>query len=180
MKKIILSVLALGLSMGLMAQKFMPTTGMDFNKDLKVVKATATTGAKSASVYYPSFIGDCAELDSPICYSTEVTGRDGQTYAFPVSGSGLFAGCGQAYALPSSMQIKGVEFYASNVYPGDVANPTVAIVDDNFNTLASGTYSTEDLSESTETELIFGAVTVNFAQAVSAQNFIITVDFPEY
>ncbi|MBQ2386261.1 MAG: T9SS type A sorting domain-containing protein [Bacteroidales bacterium] len=180
MKKIILSVLAMGLTMGLMAQKFMPTTGMDFNKDLKVVKATATTGAKSASVYYPSFIGDCAELDSPIYYTCQATGGDGQTYTFPVSGSGLFAGCGQAYALPSSMQIKGVEFYASNIYPGDVANPTVAIVDDNFNTLASGTYSTEDLSESTEAEIIFGAVTVNFAQAVSAQNFIITVDFPEY
>ena len=179
MKKIILSVLALGLSVGLMAQKFMPTTGMDFNNDLKIVKAHANAGVKTAAAYYPSFIGDCAELDSPIYYTTEVT-SNGQTYVMPVSGSGLFAGCGQAYALPSSMQIKGVEFYASNIYPGDVANPTVAIVDDNFNTLASGTYSTEDLSESTEAEIIFGAVTVNFAQAVSAQNFIITVDFPEY
>lgn len=180
MKKVILSVLAMGLTMGLMAQKFMPTEGMSFNNDLKIVKAHANAGAKTAAAYYPSFIGDCAELDSPIYYTCQVQGGDGQTYTLPVSGSGLFDGCGQAYALPSSMQIKGVEFYASNVYPGDVANPTVAIVDDNFNTLASGTYSTEDLSESTETELIFGAVTVNFAQAVSAQNFIITVDFPEY
>ena len=175
MKKIILSVLALGLSMGLMAQKFMPTTGMDFNKDLKVVKATATTGAKSASVYYPSFIGDCAELDSPIFYTTDVTGGDGQTYTMPVSGSGLFAGCGQAYALPSSMQIKGVEFYAANAYDGDVAEPVVAILDADFAELTSGTYSTADLPVES-----FGAMQVNFATPANAQNFIITVDFPEY
>ena len=174
MKKVILSVLALGLSMGLMAQKFMPTTGMDFNKDLKVVKATATTGAKSASTYYPSFIGDCAELDAPIYYTTEVT-SNGQTYTMPVSGSGLFAGCGQAYALPSSMQIKGVEFYAVNAYDGDVVEPVVAILDADFAELTSGTYSTADLPVES-----FGAMQVNFATPANAQNFIIAIDFPEY
>jgi hypothetical protein len=74
MKKIILSVLALGLSMGLMAQKV-------YN-GAEPVKGTFLGGAKSGSVIYPESFNDCASIDAPVAYfGTDQSGQTQMYYA---------------------------------------------------------------------------------------------------
>lgn len=167
MKRIILSVLAIGLSMGVMAQKFMLPGNAELNK--KVAKAKAMTDAKAAQAYHPSIFGDCATLnaDSMFYYTTKVQNID-----VPITANVLFGGCGQGYSLGSSVQIKGVEFYALNMGGSDVETYNVYVLDQNFNELTSGTYSTADLP----TEA-FEALTVDFAQPVNTSNFIMAVGF---
>ena len=105
MKKIILSVLALGLSMGLMAQKAMVSSAnLDGTQTLTAVKATATQAPKATSTYYPEAFNDCASLEEPLMYTFDYEG-----YTLYVTGSGMFGGVAQGYALSSAVQVKGAE-----------------------------------------------------------------------
>jgi len=173
MKKIILSVLALGLSMGLMAQKAMVSSAnLDGTQTLTAVKAKATQAPKATSTYYPEAFNDCASLEEPLMYTFDYQG-----YTMYVTGSGMFGGVAQGYALSSAVQVKGAEIFMMNGWPdGDEAEPDVVLMNaDLSEELALTTYSTVDagLEE-------FVPVTVNFANPQTVSSFAIAVYFPEY
>ena len=173
MKKIILSVLALGLSMGLMAQKTMVSSvNLDGTQTLTAVKATATQAPKAASTYYPEAFNDCASLEEPLMYTFDYEG-----YTLYVTGSGMFGGVAQGYALSSAVQVKGAEIFMMNGWPeGDEAEPDVVLMNaDLSEELALTTYSTADAGLEG-----FVPVTVNFANPQTVSSFAIAVYFPEY
>ena len=173
MKKIILSVLALGLSMGLMAQKTMVSSvNLDGTQTLTAVKATATQAPKAASTYYPEAFNDCASLEEPLMYTFDYEG-----YTLYVTGSGMFGGVAQGYALSSAVQVKGAEIFMKNGWPdGDEDEPDVVLMNaDLSEELAVSSYSTADAGLEG-----FVPVTVNFANPQTVSSFAIAVYFPEY
>lgn len=173
MKKIILSVLALGLSMGLMAQKTMVSSvNLDGTQTLTAVKATATQAPKAASTYYPEAFNDCASLEEPLMYTFDYEG-----YTLYVTGSGMFGGVAQGYALSSAVQVKGAEIFMMNGWPdGDEDEPDVVLMNaDLSEELAVSSYSTADAGLEG-----FVPVTVNFANPQTVSSFAIAVYFPEY
>ncbi|MEE1272552.1 MAG: T9SS type A sorting domain-containing protein [Bacteroidales bacterium] len=172
MKKIILSVLALGLSMGLMAQKAMVSSAnLDGTQTLTAVKATATQAPKAANAYYPEAFNDCASLEEPLMYTFDYEG-----YTLYVTGSGMFGGVAQGYSFSSPVQVVGVEMYLANGYEGDEAEPDVVLMNaDLSEELALTTYSTADAGLEG-----FAPVTVNFANPQTVSSFAIAVYFPEY
>lgn len=172
MKKIILSVLALGLSMGLMAQKAMVSSAnLDGTQTLTAVKATATQAPKAANAYYPEAFNDCASLEEPLMYTFDYEG-----YTLYVTGSGMFGGVAQGYSFSSPVQVVGVEMYLANGYEGDEAEPDVVLMNaDLSEELAVSSYSTADAGLEG-----FAPVTVNFANPQTVSSFAIAVYFPEY
>lgn len=172
MKKIILSVLALGLSMGLMAQKAMVSSAnLDGTQTLTAVKATATQAPKAANAYYPEAFDDCASLEEPALYTFNMDGYD-----LWVTGSGMFGGVAQGYSFSSPVQVVGVEMYLANGYAGDEAEPDVVLTDADLSSeLAVSSYSTADAGVEG-----FAPVTVNFANPQTVSSFAIAVYFPEY
>lgn len=172
MKKIILSVLALGLSMGLMAQKAMVSSAnLDGTQTLTAVKATATQAPKAANAYYPEAFNDCASLEEPALYTFNMDGYD-----LWVTGSGMFGGVAQGYSFSSPVQVVGVEMYLANGYAGDEAEPDVVLTDADLSSeLAVSSYSTADAGVEG-----FAPVTVNFANPQTVSSFAIAVYFPEY
>ena len=173
MKKIILSVLALGLSMGLMAQKAMVSSAnLDGTQTLTAVKAKATQAPKATSTYYPEAFNDCASLEEPLMYTFDYEG-----YTLYVTGSGMFGGVAQGYALSSAVQVKGAEIFMMNGWPeGDEAEPDVVLMDADLSSeLAVSSYSTADAGLEG-----FVPVTVNFANPQTVSSFAIAVYFPEY
>ena len=172
MKKIILSVLALGLSMGLMAQKTMVSSvNLDGTQTLTAVKAKATQAPKAANAYYPEAFNDCASLEEPLLYTFDYEG-----YTLYVTGSGMFGGVAQGYSFSSPVQVVGAEMYLANGYEGDEAEPDVVLMNaDLSEELALTTYSTADAGLEG-----FAPVTVNFANPQTVSSFAIAVYFPEY
>lgn len=172
MKKIILSVLALGLSMGLMAQKAMVSSAnLDGTQTLTAVKAKATQAPKATSTYYPEAFNDCASLEEPLMYTFDYEG-----YTLYVTGSGMFGGVAQGYSFSSPVQVVGVEMYLANGYEGDEAEPDVVLMNaDLSEELAVSSYSTADAGLEG-----FAPVTVNFANPQTVSSFAIAVYFPEY
>lgn len=172
MKKIILSVLALGLSMGLMAQKTMVSSvNLDGTQTLTAVKAKATQAPKAANAYYPEAFNDCASLEEPLLYTFDYEG-----YTLYVTGSGMFGGVAQGYSFSSPVQVVGAEMYLANGYEGDEAEPDVVLMNaDLSEELALTTYSTADAGLEG-----FVPVTVNFANPQTVSSFAIAVYFPEY
>jgi hypothetical protein len=173
MKKIILSVLGLGLSMGLMAQKAMVSSvNLDGTQTLTAVKAKATQAPKATSTYYPEAFNDCASLEEPLMYTFDYEG-----YTLYVTGSGMFGGVAQGYALSSAVQVKGAEIFMMNGWPeGDEAEPDVVLMDADLSSeLAVSSYSTADAGLEG-----FVPVTVNFANPQTVSSFAIAVYFPEY
>ncbi len=172
MKKIILSVLALGLSMGLMAQKTMVSSvNLDGTQTLTAVKAKATQAPKAANAYYPEAFNDCASLEEPLLYTFDYEG-----YTLYVTGSGMFGGVAQGYSFSSPVQVVGAEMYLANGYEGDEAEPDVVLMNaDLSDELAYTTYSTADAGLEG-----FVPVTVNFANPQTVSSFAIAVYFPEY
>ncbi|MBQ5878473.1 MAG: T9SS type A sorting domain-containing protein, partial [Treponema sp.] len=171
--KIILSVLALGLSMGLMAQKAMVSSvNLDGTQTLTAVKAKATQAPKATSTYYPEAFNDCASLEEPLMYTFDYEG-----YTLYVTGSGMFGGVAQGYALSSAVQVKGAEIFMMNGYPeGDEAEPDVVLMNADLSSeLAVSSYSTADAGLEG-----FAPVTVNFANPQTVSSFAIAVYFPEY
>lgn len=159
--------------MGLMAQKTMVSSAnLDGTQTLTAVKATATQAPKATSTYYPEAFGDCADIESPSYYTFDYEG-----YTLYVTGSGMFGGVAQGYALSSAVQVKGAEIFMINGWPdGDEAEPDVVLMNADLSSeLAVSSYSTADagLEE-------FAPVTVNFANPQTVSSFAIAVYFPEY
>lgn len=159
--------------MGLMAQKAMVSSAnLDGTQTLTAVKATATQAPKATSTYYPEAFNDCASLEEPLWYTFDYEG-----YTLYVTGSGMFGGVAQGYALSSAVQVKGAEIFMMNGWPeGDEAEPDVVLMNaDLSEELALTTYSTADAGLEG-----FVPVTVNFANPQTVSSFAIAVYFPEY
>ncbi len=180
MKKIIFSVLALGLTMGAMAQKTM-VSDVDLTgaETMIAQKGKVVATSKAAGAYYPSIFNDCASLDNPIVYGISASG-----YQFPHAGSGLFMGAAQTYEFTSPVTVTGVEVYMANAWEGDEATPEILLMDADFaEELAVTTYNTSDVPLTPEDAqaYVFGPVTANFSSPVSGlTSFAIGVMFPEY
>lgn len=159
--------------MGLMAQKTMVSSvNLDGTQTLTAVKATATQAPKAASTYYPEAFNDCASLEEPLMYTFDYEG-----YTLYVTGSGMFGGVAQGYALSSAVQVKGAEIFMKNGWPdGDEDEPDVVLMNaDLSEELAVSSYSTADAGLEG-----FVPVTVNFANPQTVSSFAIAVYFPEY
>ncbi len=118
-------------------------------------------------------------MDNFAYYTFDLDGTG--TYILPITGSGMFGGCGQTYTFSSPVTITGVEMYMSNVYPGDAATPDVVIMNADFTEeISATTYNTADLPVS-ETELNVGPVTATFGTPVANQtSFGIALYYPVY
>lgn len=159
--------------MGLMAQKAMVSSAnLDGTQTLTAVKATATQAPKATSTYYPEAFNDCASLEEPLMYTFDYEG-----YTLYVTGSGMFGGVAQGYALSSAVQVKGAEIFMMNGWPeGDEAEPDVVLMNADLSSeLAVSSYSTADAGLEG-----FAPVTVNFANPQTVSSFAIAVYFPEY
>jgi hypothetical protein len=162
MKKIILSVLALGLSMGLMAQKV-------YN-GAEPVKGTFLGGAKSGSVIYPESFNDCASIDAPVYYFA-----DGQSLWEGISGTNQYGDMAYGQRYTGNYQVTGIAAVMSTLpVDGTVEELSAAVVDMDGNELASVAFSTADLPEATE-DFNFDLVEFNFASPVNASDFLATV-----
>ena len=162
MKKIILSVLALGLSMGLMAQKV-------YN-GAEPVKGTFLGGAKSGSVIYPESFNDCASIDAPVYYFA-----DGQSLWKGISGTNQYGDMAYGQRYTGNYQVTGIAAVMSTLpVDGTVEELSAAVVDMDGNELASVAFSTADLPEATE-DFNFELVEFNFASPVNASDFLATV-----
>ena len=162
MKKIILSVLALGLSMGLMAQKV-------YN-GAEPVKGTFLGGAKSGSVIYPESFNDCASIDAPVYYFA-----DGQSLWAGISGTNQYGDMAYGQRYTGNYQVTGIAAVMSTLpVDGTVEELSAAVVDMDGNELASVAFSTADLPEATE-DFNFDLVEFNFASPVNASDFLATV-----
>jgi hypothetical protein len=151
MKKIILSVLALGLSMGLMAQKV-------YN-GAEPVKGTFLGGAKSGSVIYPESFNDCASIDAPVYYFA-----DGQSLWAGISGTNQYGDMAYGQRYTGNYQVTGIAAVMSTLpVDGTVEELSAAVVDMDGNELASVAFSTADLPEATE-DFNFDLVEFNFEQ----------------
>jgi len=180
MQKIIFSILAIGLSWGVLAQKQMVSSNATLNGKQNVqvadynFKVTNTPiNAKDNVVYLPDNFGanGCATLDSMIFYSFQYQG-----YNLPVTGSGMFGGAGQEYALSSAKEIVGVYAVIGITYDGDVVTPNIELMNTSLSALATTTYSIDELSSYQE----LMPIQKMFSSPVNAQNFILGVYFPEY
>jgi hypothetical protein len=162
MKRIIFSVLALGLSMGLMAQKV-------YN-GAEPVKGTFLGGAKSGSVIYPESFDDCASIDAPLYYLA-----DGQSLWEGMSGTNQYGDLAYGQRYTGSYQVTGVAAVMSTLsVDGTVEELSAAVVDMDGNELASVAFSTADLPVATE-DFNFDLVEFDFASPVTASDFLATV-----
>lgn len=159
MKRIIFSVLALGLSMGLMAQKV-------YN-GAEPIKGKLVNVAKSGNIVYPESFEDCASVDAPEIYT-----QDGQSLYLAITGTNAFGDLAYGQRYTGSYQVTGVAAVITNVpVDGTEEDLRAMIVDMNGNELAGATISTADLPQSTE-EFLFDLVQVDFASPVSASDFL--------
>lgn len=102
MKKIILSVLAIGLTMGAMAQR---------TAEQNAVKGILKNSPKTESIVYPETFNDCASTDEPMLYFS-----NSEQLWTGVSGTNSFGdeAYGQMYN-GTSYQIKGIAAILANV-----------------------------------------------------------------
>ncbi|MDR0790177.1 MAG: T9SS type A sorting domain-containing protein, partial [Bacteroidales bacterium] len=172
MKKIILSVLAIGLSVGAFAQKQMVNVGsLEGKQQVQVADNNSKVQPiQKATMYLPPIFNDCADIEDPGYYVFTYQG-----YQLPITGSGFFGGAGQSYVFSSAKTVTGIAFMAMNDWDGDVVTPDIEMLNDGLSVLASTTYSTSDLVEG---EWVMNSY--NFAQPVNSQSFILGVYFPEY
>ncbi|MDR3047141.1 MAG: T9SS type A sorting domain-containing protein [Bacteroidales bacterium] len=178
MQKIIFSILAIGLSMGVLAQKQMVNRGsLEENPTFQIAdhnfKVNATFDSKAAIVYYPSIFGagGCANIDSMINYATTI-----QDQNIPIVSTYLFDGAGQGYTFSNTRTITGVAVVMRKIYDGDVVDANIELMNSNrTSVLATTTYNTADLSEGGYT-----TITSNFSQPVNTQSCFLGVSFPAY
>ncbi len=162
MKRIIFSVLALGLSMGLMAQK-------DYN-GAEPVKGAFLGGVKSGSVIYPESFSDCASVDAPVCYLA-----DGQSIWDGISGTNQYGDMAYGQRYTGSYQVTGIAAVMTNyALDGSVDELAASVVDMDGNELASVAFTTADLP-AIDNDFNFELLEFDFASPVNASDFLATV-----
>lgn len=171
MKKIILSVLALGLSMGLMAQKV-------YN-GAEPVKGTFLGGAKSGSVIYPESFSDCASIDAPVAYfGADQSGQTQMYYA--ITGTNAYEDLMYGQRYTGNYQVTGIAAVMTNLpLEEGVSDPIAAlVVDMNGNELARKE-STTDVLPQTDlqgSDFTFDLVEFDFASPVNASDFLAVIE----
>ena len=165
MKKIILSVLALGLSMGLMAQKV-------YNGAEPIQGKLAQT-AKTGNIVYPETFEDCASVDDPKFYT-----QDGETLWLGITGTNAYMDLAYGQRYVGNYQVTGIAAVMTNLPIEDVEEEMAAtVVDMNGNELARVNFTTADLPQSTES-FAFDLVEFDFASPVSASDFMAVIEVP--
>lgn len=167
MKKIILSVLAIGLTMGAMAQK---------NVDKNAVKGILKNGVKSESIVYPETFNDCASTDEPMLYFS-----NSEQLWTGVSGTNSFGdeAYGQMYN-GTSYQIKGIAAILANVPASTNVDEMAAVLYSAAgytvgNELARVGFTTDDITPSSE-GLVFDLYQFNFSSPVTSSDFLCAIE----
>ena len=171
MKKIILSVLALGLSMGLMAQKV-------YN-GAEPVKGTFLGGAKTGSVIYPESFSDCASIDAPFAYFGADQQGQMQLY-YAMTGTNAYEDLMYGQRYTGNYQVTGIAAVMTNLpLEAGVSDPIAAlVVDMNGNELARKE-STTDVLPQTDLQgedFTFDLVEFDFASPVNASDFLAVIE----
>lgn len=182
MKKITILFLALGLSVGVMAQKSAPTNPTLTSGDIQEVNANFIfNGEKAASVYYPSTFntGGCASVSTPKYYvGTYTDPNSGQQYQYAVTGSNFygFEGFAQTYTFAANKTITGVAAVMNRVYVGDDASLKVSIYNAGFTSeLKSKSFQASSIDTTG-----FALYQYTFPSSATASTFNVAVKFPTY
>ena len=171
MKKVILSVLAMGLTMGLMAQTkvYNGAEPMKFNAN----------APKTAGIVYPATFNDCASVEEPFLYT-----QDGQSIYLAITGTNAFGDLafGQRYQ-GANYTITGVAAVLLNASIDGTEEDMAAVVYDanggNIgNELARVGFSTADLPDMVAEE-DFELKQFTFSSPVSSSDFLCVIEVPE-
>ena len=171
MKKIILSVLALGLSMGLMAQKV-------YN-GAEPMKGQLKNSPKTSGLIYPESFNDCASVDDPRFYT-----QDGQSIYKGVTGTNTYGDQAYAQRYVGNYQVTGIAAVMSNYsIDGTEEAMAAAIIDMNGTELAVVEFTTADIPQMTVDaegylDLSFDLAEFNFSAPVSANDFLAAIYVP--
>ncbi len=165
MKKIILSVLALGLSMGLMAQKV-------YN-GAEPIQGKLVQAAKSGNIVYPESFQDCGSIDNPQFYT-----QDGESLWLGITATNSYMDLAYGQRYVGNYQVTGIAAVMTNIPIEDVEEEMAAtVVDMNGSELARVNFTTADLPQSTES-FAFDLVEFDFASPVSASDFMAVIEVP--
>ena len=171
MKKVILSVLAMGLTMGLMAQTkvYNGAEPMKFNAN----------APKTAGIVYPATFNDCASVEEPFLYT-----QDGQSIYLAITGTNAFGDLafGQRYQ-GANYTITGIAAVLLNASIDGTEEGMAAVVYDanggNIgNELARVGFSTADLPDLAAEE-DFELKQFTFSSPVSSSDFLCVIEVPE-
>ena len=171
MKKVILSVLAMGLTMGLMAQTkvYNGAEPMKFNAN----------APKTAGIVYPATFNDCASVEEPFLYT-----QDGQSLYLGFTGTNAFGDLafGQRYQ-GANYTITGIAAVLLNASIDGTEEGMAAVVYDanggNIgNELARVGFSTADLPDLAAEE-DFELKQFTFSSPVSSSDFLCVIEVPE-
>ncbi|MEE0889613.1 MAG: T9SS type A sorting domain-containing protein [Bacteroidales bacterium] len=171
MKKIILSVLALGLSMGLMAQKV-------YN-GAEPMKGQLKNSPKTSGLIYPESFQDCGSIDDPKFYVA-----DGQSIYKAMTGTNSYGDQAYGQRYVGNYQVTGIAAVMSNYsIDGTEEDMAAAIIDMNGNELALVEFTTADIPQMGEDaegylDLAFDLVEFNFSAPVSANDFLAAIYVP--
>ena len=171
MKRIILSVLALGLSMGLMAQKV-------YN-GAEPVKGTFLGGAKTGSVIYPESFNDCASIDAPNAYFGADQQGQMQLY-YAMTGTNAYEDLMYGQRYTGSYQVTGIAAVMTNLpLEAGVSDPIAALVVDMNGSELARKESTTDVLPQTDLQgedFTFDLVEFDFASPVNASDFLAVIE----
>ncbi len=171
MKKVILSVLAMGLTMGLMAQ-----TKVYNGAEPMKLKVNAP---KTAGIVYPATFNDCASVEEPYLYT-----QDGQSIYLGITGTNAFGDVayGQRYQ-GANYTITGIAAVLANASIDGTEEDMAAVVYDanggNIGSeLARVGFSTADLPDLMAEE-DFELKQFTFSSPVSSSDFLCVIEVPE-
>ena len=172
MKRIILSVLAIGLSMGVMAQTKVYNGAEPMKSKMNAPKA--------GSIVYPATFNECASIEEPLFYI-----QDGETIYKVLTGTNSYGDLafGQRYS-GTSYQITGIAAVLGNlvVDSTQVDDMAAVLYDANGgnigNELSRVAFTTADLPALVTGEE-FELKQFSFPSPVSASDFLCVIEVPE-
>lgn len=182
MKKITILFLALGLSVGVMAQKSAPTNPTFTSGDIQEVNANFIfNGAKAPNVYYPSTFntGGCASVSNPKQYLGTYTDQStGQQYQYPVTGSNFFGfvGFAQKYTFATNKTILGVAAVINRTWVGDDVSLKASVYNAGFTSeLKSKSFQASSIDTTG-----FALYQFTFPSSATASTFNAAITVPTY
>ena len=175
MKRIILSVLALGLSMGLMAQKV-------YN-GAEPVKGQLKNSPKTSGLIYPESFQDCGSIDNPSAYFgvDQSTGESALWLA--ITGTNNYGDMAYAQEYSGNYQVTGIAAVLTNLAleEGAIDDMAAGIVSMSGEELALVEFTTADIPQTdieTASDYTFDLVEFDFSAPVTANNFLAAIYVP--
>ncbi len=175
MKKIILSVLALGLSMGLMAQKV-------YN-GAEPVKGQLKNSPKTSGLVYPESFQDCGSIDNPAAYFgvDQSTGESALWLA--ITGTNNYGDMAYAQEYSGNYQVTGIAAVLTNLAleEGAIDDMAAGILSMSGEELALVEFTTADIPQTdieTASDYTFDLVEFDFSAPVTANNFLAAIYVP--